>query len=132
MDYQNWFKEQLKGYEKDPEFILDVILLDINETICSILEKKGMSRKEFARKLKVSPAYVTKILRGDPNLTLRSLVKISHSLGLSLDVRLKEPEIVKRIERDFGRDDFKTIPFESAEMYRGLGNDETEFIAIAS
>lgn len=89
MDYQEWFREQLRTYEKEPEFILDGILLDINETICSELEKKGMSRKEFARRLNVSPAYVTKLLRGDPNLTLRSLINISQAPGLSLDVRLK-------------------------------------------
>jgi transcriptional regulator with XRE-family HTH domain len=129
MDYQEWFKEELKTYEKDPEFILDGILLDINETICSIMEKKGLNRKEFAQKLNVTPAYVTKILRGDPNLTLRSLIKISQALGLSLDVGLKEPEMDKKFNRDFEKDDYKIIPF---RFYRGMVNDETEFITKAS
>ena len=129
MDYQEWFKEQLKIYKKDPGFILDGILLDINETICSILERKGISRREFAKKLNVSPPYVTKLLRGDPNLTLKSLVKISQALGVSLDVRLKEPEMVKKIEHDFEKSDFKTIPF---ELFGGSINNETELIANAS
>jgi transcriptional regulator with XRE-family HTH domain len=129
MDYQDWFKEQLKTYKNDPEFILDGILLNINEMICSILEKRGMTRREFGKKLNVSPAYITKLLRGDPNLTLKSLVKISQALGLSLDVRLKESEVVKRIERDFEKSDFETIPF---EVSGGSINDETKFIVKAS
>lgn len=50
--------------------------------IIDAMENRGVTRSELARRLKVSPAYVTKILRGHANLSLESLVKLAFALDL--------------------------------------------------
>lgn len=68
-------KTRLAYYEED-------ICLDIAERLIDTMEARGLSRSELARRLKVQPAYVTKLLRGYENLSLKSLAKIAYTMGL--------------------------------------------------
>lgn len=106
MDPQTWFSKKVKEFENDPEFVLDGILLAINEKICKILVKKGMNFKDFARRLDVSPAYVSKLLNGKPNLTIESLVKIALALDLKPEIDLKEIKSIIKISNEYSQDDF--------------------------
>jgi transcriptional regulator with XRE-family HTH domain len=54
--------------------------LEISEQVFQIMENKGISEAELARRLKVSRAYVNKILQGSTNFTIESLVKIGIAL----------------------------------------------------
>jgi transcriptional regulator with XRE-family HTH domain len=48
----------------------------------------GMTCKAVAEKAGVSGPYMTKVLRGDENLTIETMVKLAHSTGgrLSIDI----------------------------------------------
>ncbi len=56
--------------------------------VCEALAAQGVSRAELARRIGVAPAYVTKLLRGNVNVTLDTIVKVSAALGLVCEVRL--------------------------------------------
>jgi transcriptional regulator with XRE-family HTH domain len=47
-----------------------------------------MSRADLAAKIGASPAYVSKILRGDVNFTIESMAKIAHAVGGRLSVNI--------------------------------------------
>lgn len=49
---------------------------------------QGLSYVELARKLGTSPAYISKVFRGDANLTIDSMVKFARGLGASLEIGL--------------------------------------------
>ncbi|MBK9110683.1 MAG: helix-turn-helix domain-containing protein [Nitrospira sp.] len=53
------------------------------------METSDLSRSELARRMEVSPAYITKVLSGNPNLTIKSLIKLSDALGQELHLELK-------------------------------------------
>jgi transcriptional regulator with XRE-family HTH domain len=95
MNLEGWFKERVKKFEKDPEYILEGLMLELNEQILELLYKKGMTRKQLAKELGVSPAYITKLLNGNPNLTLKSLVKIATVMDVSLSINIGEEKKVK-------------------------------------
>ena len=44
----------------------------------------GMSQKELAQAMGVTPQYVNKIVRGNENLTLETICKLESVLGISL------------------------------------------------
>ncbi|MBA4386487.1 MAG: hypothetical protein C0404_00820 [Verrucomicrobia bacterium] len=46
------------------------------------IEARKITRSELARRLNVSPAYITKVLRGHANLSLESLAKLAFALDL--------------------------------------------------
>jgi transcriptional regulator with XRE-family HTH domain len=58
------------------------------EDLVAHMKSCGLTRTALAEKIGSSPAYITKILRGDTNFTLDSMVKIATALGCELTVGL--------------------------------------------
>jgi transcriptional regulator with XRE-family HTH domain len=54
--------------------------IEFTEKILAQMEAKGINRAALAKKIGANPAYITKILRGDTNFTLDTMVKIAHAL----------------------------------------------------
>lgn len=52
--------------------------------ILRILRERGMSQKDFASLMNVSPQQVNKIVKGTENLSLQSISKIEQVLGIRL------------------------------------------------
>jgi len=75
------FRDLFAAAEKDPAYWSERAILRVAEEIALAMERAGISRSELARRLGASPAYVTKILRGNANFTLDSLARIAYSLG---------------------------------------------------
>ncbi len=59
------------------------------EDLVARMKASGLTRSALAEKIGSSPAYVTKILRGDTNFTLDSMVKIATALGCELTIGLR-------------------------------------------
>jgi transcriptional regulator with XRE-family HTH domain len=80
-----WFTELFERYQNDPEYVIEELKLALAEGIEESMERKGLTRSEFARRLGTSPAYVTKLLRGTFNPTLETIARIA----IALDARLQ-------------------------------------------
>ncbi len=48
----------------------------------------GMTYAAIAEKLKTSAAYISKIFRGDTNVTIESMVKLARATGGRLDIQI--------------------------------------------
>ncbi len=57
----------------------------------------GMSYADIARKITSSAAYVTKIFRGDVNLTIESMVKLARATGGQLHIQIIDEKASGRI-----------------------------------
>jgi transcriptional regulator with XRE-family HTH domain len=88
MEPKDRFNKLLEKYKDDKEFILDGLILRVSEDIAKLLTERNMSRTELAKKLGCSPAYVTKLLRGSENLTLKKLFEISQALNANLNISI--------------------------------------------
>jgi transcriptional regulator with XRE-family HTH domain len=75
----------LDEYLKDEEFrrlfAQEDLILEVTETICELLEKEKISRKELADRLGKTKGFVSQLLNGGRNLTLRTVADILHVLG---------------------------------------------------
>jgi transcriptional regulator with XRE-family HTH domain len=80
------FKKLQDKYQNDLESITEGVLLNINEQIVRLLERNRVTRSELAEKLGVSNAYITKLLNGNENLTIKQLVRLAVALGCTIDV----------------------------------------------
>lgn len=72
------FYEDVKN---DPEFIAEDLILRITEKISRIMKDKNISKSELAERLNTSKAYITKLLNGNPNMTVMTISKLSAVLG---------------------------------------------------
>jgi ribosome-binding protein aMBF1 (putative translation factor) len=71
----------IKRAKGRPEYHQETILLEVARRISNAMEKQNVSHAELARKLNVSPVYITKVLRGCENFSLQTLAGIAFALG---------------------------------------------------
>lgn len=83
------FKELAEAARKSTAYFVQGTILDFTEDIVSRMETQNMSKGELAEKLKTSPAYVTKILGGENNFTLETMVKVAVAVDAELRIHLQ-------------------------------------------
>jgi transcriptional regulator with XRE-family HTH domain len=66
-------------------------IIEFTEELCRCMETQGITRADLARRMDVSPAFITKILRGNCNFTLETMTKLSRAVGSELRIHL-EPQ----------------------------------------
>lgn len=76
--------------EKSEDFQVEKLILHFTEEVVATMKERNLSQADLARKLDKSPAYVSKMLAGETNFTLRSLVRIARALDLRLQLGLVE------------------------------------------
>lgn len=64
------------------------IKLEFAVAIAAAIKSRGLSREAIAAILHTSPAWVTKVLRGDVNLTIESMAKLCNAVGLELQINV--------------------------------------------
>jgi transcriptional regulator with XRE-family HTH domain len=86
------FREALKQAREHAEYYEEDMLLDVSARLVDEMERQGVTRSELARRLNVTPAYVTKLLRGHANLTVGTMAKVAFALGLKWECMLVPQE----------------------------------------
>jgi transcriptional regulator with XRE-family HTH domain len=76
-----------EAQKRDAYWVADAIYT-FTEELHKLTESKNISRAELARRLGVSPAYVTKIFRGNVNFTIDSMVRLARAVGARLHLHL--------------------------------------------
>jgi DNA-binding phage protein len=68
---------------------------DFTEGLFGLMEARGVTKAELARRIGSSPAYITKALRGDANFTLATMVRMVRALDgqLCLHVARREDRV---------------------------------------
>jgi transcriptional regulator with XRE-family HTH domain len=75
-----WLERYVAEYQRDPDYIAELLVLGLNAQVVSRMEAMGVRRSDLARRMGVSKAYITRILKGNPNLTLRTVAALSLAL----------------------------------------------------
>jgi len=70
-----WFEENKRWLDRSAEIALCVL---------TALQEKHMAQKDLAAVMGVSSQYVSKILKGTENLTLETISKLEHALGVNI------------------------------------------------
>src|SRR5688572_21537873 len=86
-------KTQISEFVKDAEsmrlFEQERIILDVTERICEVLEENNMNRVQLASALGKSRGYISQLLDGSANMTLRTMSDVFLALGLRACVHTK-------------------------------------------
>jgi transcriptional regulator with XRE-family HTH domain len=83
-------KTLLDKYLEDPEFAKLMaqgdLIMEVTETLCELLEKEKVTRKELAYRLGKTKGFISQLLNGGRNLTLRTVADILHALGYKVSL----------------------------------------------
>ena len=95
-------KTLLDKYLEDPEFAKLMaqgdLIMEVTETLCELLENEKVSRKELADRLGKSKGFVSQLLNGGRNLTLRTVADILHVLGYKVSLTPYKEESRRKSE----------------------------------
>ena len=116
------FSSALKGFaarakERDSYWV-EVAKLSFAVSLEARRKAAGLNYSALAQKLGTSAAYITKIFRGDSNLTLESMVKLARATDSKLEVRVVEANVsVSQWERVFRQTPVKAAQTVTAAHY---------------
>ena len=72
--------------KQDKEYVRlvqqEALILDVTELLVEVMEQLGVSRKELAERLNCTAGYVSQLLGGGKNLTLRTISDMAFALDL--------------------------------------------------
>jgi ribosome-binding protein aMBF1 (putative translation factor) len=66
------------------------LILDVTELLSAAMEDKRITKSELAKRLGKTKGFITQVLSGNRNLTLRTIADIADALGFRVRVR-REP-----------------------------------------
>lgn len=83
--------EQLAWFEdlkETPEYHAEQLKTEFALEIERIMRRYGITKSELARRMGTSPAYITKVLRGDANVTIETMAKLAWHVEARIHLHL--------------------------------------------
>ncbi len=81
-------KTQFEQLMEQPEFrklyAIEGLVTEAGEFIARLMEDQKVTKAELARRLGRSRAYITQMLSGSTNLTVRTLAEVAYALGVEV------------------------------------------------
>lgn len=82
--------ERLAAVRESPAYLTEAAVLDFTIALWDAMQSEKVSQAELARRIDSAPAYVSRVLGGADNVTLRTMVRMAHALGLRVRVDLQK------------------------------------------
>lgn len=95
----------LAARKKTDAYWVESAKLDFAMKLEKQIRLAGLNYSTLAQKLGTSAAYISKVFRGDTNMTIESMVKLSRSTGARLNIEILNETAVAQ------RWDNKVVPF---------------------
>jgi transcriptional regulator with XRE-family HTH domain len=130
MESKNWLKEKIEEFADDPAYLTEMQILKFTEAVVRNMEANAVPRSELARRLGVSKAMVTKLLRGNPNMNMKTMVTLAYVLGCELDVDI-HPQGFRRAELYVCENRTYTEPVSASDLSNDESNPEVSDAAAA-
>lgn len=89
------------------EYWLEMIQNEIFRQVKKYMLENNLNQSQLAKELNVSKSYISQILNGNFNFTLKKLIELSLAIGVSPDIQFKA--IAKLIEEKAPGEKTKTL-----------------------
>jgi transcriptional regulator with XRE-family HTH domain len=97
----------------------EALIADAQELVCELLESAHMSRQELAAALGKSKGFVSQLLSGERNMTLRTLADLAYATGYRLELRAMSEEAPKQYRQVVTRPPwYMRAPTEVDQFYK--------------
>lgn len=97
MDKKTLYEEYVEDTEFERLMAQEDLIMDVTESFCALLEDEKISKSTLAKIMGKTKSYVSQLLNGGRNLTLRSMADIAYSLGYTIRVAFTKKKAVCNI-----------------------------------
>lgn len=124
---KNKYKNLLEDLRNTDTYSIELFTQELIGSIIRLMNIQSVSQKALARKINLSEAYVSKVLNGNANLSISSIVKFSKALDTIPHIHLApRNKIVEWNERSISIKEI-TVDFgeftEGARAYSAAGEN---------
>ncbi len=89
--FEELFQEDPRGLRQEE------LIVEVTEALASALRSSGLTQTELAARLEKTKGFVSQILGGGTNLTLRTLADVAGALGCKVEVQLRPEKEVSKL-----------------------------------
>ena len=93
-------KTQYERLMQDAEFrrlfAIEGLVTDAAELVARLMEKRKVKKAELAKRLGKSRSYVTQLLSGSTNMTVRTLAEVVYALGAEVKLEALSHEAAQQ------------------------------------
>lgn len=76
--------------EATPAYQAEKLAVAFLAELHAFMQRNSVTNAELARRMEVSPAYITKLFRGSSNLSLETLAKLANATGCQVHLHLAD------------------------------------------
>jgi transcriptional regulator with XRE-family HTH domain len=88
METKRSFKKLFEEARQHDDYWTEGVIVEFTEELARWMKEKKVSRSELAVRIGHSPAYVTKVLRGNANFTVATMAKLAKAMGAEVRIHL--------------------------------------------
>lgn len=97
---KNKYKASLNKAKQSSDYWAELFTLELTEDIWKMMRYKEVSQKQLSKLMGTSEAYVSKVLNGNENLSIKSISKLAFALDCAPHIHIAEKgKIVEWKER---------------------------------
>lgn len=90
-----WYERLERELDRDPEYWVEEMRFAFSDEVGRMMEERGVTRAELARRLNSSPAYVTRLFHATFNPTLLTLAKVAVALDAKVALHLSPVDALR-------------------------------------
>ena len=80
------YEEEMKDTEFAKLMAEESLILEITEKIIELMQKENITKEELEKRLVKSKGFITQLLNGSRNFTVKTIADVFHTLGYSLQI----------------------------------------------
>jgi DNA-binding phage protein len=96
MKTRTQYEELMESPEFRRLYAIEGLVTEASEFIAQLMQHQKVTKAELARRLGKSRAYVTQMLSGKANLTIRTLAEVAYALGAQVKLQAVPLEAAQR------------------------------------
>lgn len=121
-------QETFKNDKTTNEYLLETAKIGFAVDLEKRRRLSGLSYIDIAKNIGKSAAYISKVFRGDSNLTIESMIKLAKATNSKLHIELVEENIVKVNWAGLGRFEGASISTNQAYIAQSTNFDVSTVI----
>lgn len=122
----NYLKHALEQADASHIGTMNKLMVQFARQIETLRKQRGLKKKDLAKKVGVSQAYITKVMQGEANYTLETMAKFAHALEADINLHMCDKTAMNRVDQQLF---FGQIKQAHTKASRSAFNDEEFVIA---
>lgn len=134
-------RDEVLGFDEMAVEAEENLVIDVQFLIQRLLNESGMSRADLARRVGISRARLTQMMKPDANLQLRTIARVLYALGAFATIQRCAPASEAEApavagwtteEPDNQRVETASVGYDSVLAFKSLYHNQAKFLEVRS